>query len=146
MGRVWSIRRQRTLKGVIDAYGYRKVALCWKRNSPGGEQRQVAIHGIEAEAFLGPRPEGQVVRHLDGDPLNLAITNLAYGTHAENLEDEMRHGTALNLWRKQRAECINGHTYAKVGFYINGAGARVCKQCDREKTARFLAKKRANAA
>ena len=43
-------------------------------------------------AFVGPCPEGQEVRHLDGDPTNNAINNLAYGTGSENKRDMYLHG------------------------------------------------------
>jgi hypothetical protein len=46
-----------------------------------------------AEAFLPPKTEGQVVRHLDGDKKNCAKNNLKYGTHQENSDDQILHGT-----------------------------------------------------
>jgi hypothetical protein len=50
------------------------------------------VHKLVALAFLGPRPDGQEVRHLDGDPLNNRADNLAYGTRTENLLDIYRAG------------------------------------------------------
>jgi hypothetical protein len=47
------------------------------------------------EAFIGPRPENCEVRHLDGDPSNNRLDNLAWGTKAENQADKVRHGTIL---------------------------------------------------
>lgn len=51
------------------------------------------IHRLVAMAFL-PKPEdGQtVVRHLDGDPSNNHVPNLAWGTQADNMADCVRHG------------------------------------------------------
>ena len=51
------------------------------------------IHTLVAEAFIGPRPKGLVIRHLDGDKTNNKIDNLAYGTHKENIADAIKHGT-----------------------------------------------------
>jgi hypothetical protein len=34
-----------------------------------------------------------VVRHLDGDPKNNDVSNLAWGTQADNIHDKWRHGT-----------------------------------------------------
>lgn len=51
-----------------------------------------AIHRIVAATFLGPRPPGMEVRHLDGNKRNNAPANLAYGTRSENIQDRARHG------------------------------------------------------
>ncbi|QDU18476.1 HNH endonuclease signature motif containing protein [Urbifossiella limnaea] len=52
------------------------------------------VHVLVAEAFLGPRPPGQVVRHVDGDKLVNRPSSLEYGTHQANAADARRHGTA----------------------------------------------------
>lgn len=52
----------------------------------------VPVHRLVASAFLGPCPGGQEVRHLDGNPQNNAVTNLAYGTRTENILDVLRIG------------------------------------------------------
>lgn len=51
-----------------------------------------SVHSLVAEAFIGPRPEGTEVRHLDGNPCNNHRSNLCYGTRAENIEDRYLHG------------------------------------------------------
>ena len=60
--------------------GYLKVTL-----APGKKTK--SVHHLVASTFLGPRPEGMDIRHLDGNRENNAITNLAYGTRSENLRD-----------------------------------------------------------
>lgn len=52
---------------------------------PGATPR--TVHSLVAEAFIGPRTDGEVTRHLDGDPSNNCISNLAYGSQADNLRD-----------------------------------------------------------
>lgn len=59
-----------------------------------GAQQRAYIHGLVAEAFHGPRPDGMEVRHLDGDRLNNDATNLRWGTRSQNMRDKERHGTA----------------------------------------------------
>lgn len=44
------------------------------------------IHGLVAEAFLGPRPEGYQVDHKDGNRSNNHISNLEYVTAKENIK------------------------------------------------------------
>jgi DNA-binding transcriptional regulator YiaG len=51
------------------------------------------VHRVVAEAFIGPRPEGLEVRHLDGNKTNNRASNLVYSTHKENEADKARHGT-----------------------------------------------------
>lgn len=58
------------------------------------------VHVLVAATFLGPRPDGCDVRHLDGDPLNNRADNLAYGTRTENILDVYHIGRA---WRKLTA-------------------------------------------
>lgn len=50
------------------------------------------VHSLVAEAFLGPRPEGLEVRHIDGVRSNCSAANLAYGTKRENAADRDKHG------------------------------------------------------
>jgi HNH endonuclease len=51
------------------------------------------VHKLVAEAFIGPCPPGEEVRHNDGDPANCRRSNLCYGTSRENHQDAIRHGT-----------------------------------------------------
>lgn len=68
---------------------YPGVWLCAGRN----RRRFATVHTLAMEAFVGPRPDGQEVRHLDGNPRNNRLDNLAYGTSAENKADAERHGS-----------------------------------------------------
>ncbi len=44
------------------------------------------VHTLVAAAFLGPRPEGHDIIHLDGDQTNLHADNLAYVTRSERMK------------------------------------------------------------
>lgn len=55
--------------------------------------REVGIHVLVLESFVGPRPEGLLCRHLDGNGFNNHWLNLCWGTHVENEADKQRHGT-----------------------------------------------------
>lgn len=79
----------RVLKPGLDgAMGYLAVNLA----GPTGIKRG-RIHRLVAAAFIGPCPNGQEVRHLDGDPKNNHLSNLAYGTRRTNRADSIGHGT-----------------------------------------------------
>jgi transcriptional regulator of met regulon len=43
------------------------------------------LHSLVAEAFLGERPEGLVIDHIDRDKLNNNVSNLRYITNQENI-------------------------------------------------------------
>ena len=102
--------------------GYPVVSL-WAH----GTGRTVAVHVLIAAAFLGSRPAGMEVRHLDGDPSNCVLSNLAYGTHAENMRDMLAHGTA----RKPGTHCSRGHKYPDRQ-YVDGEKTRQrCRICQR---------------
>lgn len=58
-----------------------------------GKKTTRTIHSLVASAFLGPRPPGLEVRHLNGNPADNRIENLAYGTKKENARDRTVHGT-----------------------------------------------------
>jgi hypothetical protein len=49
-------------------------------------------HSMVLSAFVGERPEGLITRHLNGNPRDNRLANLAWGTPAENGSDQRRHG------------------------------------------------------
>lgn len=95
-GRVFSWYSQRFLRPGIGSHGYLRLNLAF------GKMR--TLHVIVAEAFLGPRPAGYVVRHKDGNRANPRLGNLAYGTYAENTQDAIKHGTHSGLNPAARAK------------------------------------------
>jgi hypothetical protein len=60
-----------------------------------GKFRPVKVHLIVAYAWHGPPKPGQICRHLDDNPNNFDSDNLAWGTHAENMQDAIRNGRYL---------------------------------------------------
>ncbi len=60
-----------------------------------GKKQMWPIHRVLLAAFVGPCPEGMECRHLDGNPKNNSLSNLAWGTPAENAQDKIRHGTQV---------------------------------------------------
>lgn len=47
---------------------------------------------LVSRAFLGAKPEGMTVNHIDGDKTNNAATNLEYVTMEENVAHKVRLG------------------------------------------------------
>lgn len=131
LGRVRSLRRSRTvvLRPAPDKKGYGCLSLT-RRTGQRGPTRK--IHRLIAAAFLGPCPEGLVVRHVDGNNQNNRITNLAYGTRAENEQDKLRHGTHNHA---ARTHCPKGHPYDVENTRIARSGWRHCRACERVRDA-----------
>lgn len=135
MGRVASLpkvtRRSRIImrQNVTDS-GYFFLRLC-----TDGHHVNHCVHTLVIEAFHGPRPDGMVARHLDGDPTNNHPTNLRWGTSAENAADMLAHGRNRNA---RKTECLNGHPFSPKNTRIEADGARKCRPCraDRERTRR----------
>jgi hypothetical protein len=92
-GRIRNAYRNVILHGWISD-GYIRVKL--------GRKIQAFVHILVAEAFLGPCPTGQETRHKDGNRGNPHLTNLEYGTRADNTADAYRHGTRNSADDRQR--------------------------------------------
>lgn len=67
---------------------YREVGL----RSPGLKRKWIRVHVLVLLAFVGPRPEKHEGCHKNGDIENNTLSNLRWGTHAENIADRERHG------------------------------------------------------
>lgn len=57
-----------------------------------GKNRQCYIHDLVAQAFIGPKPDGSSVNHIDGNKKNNNASNLEYTSHAENMSHAGSHG------------------------------------------------------
>lgn len=120
-GRWWP---GRIMRQTPDRKGYLRVSL-----RRGGEPYGRTVHSLVA-AFLGPRPAGLQVRHLNGNPGDNRLENLTYGTATENRLDSVRHGTHPNT---RRTHCPRGHVLAAPNLKASAArrGWRCCLACSR---------------
>jgi|GEM_PF-2147731 len=50
------------------------------------------VHHLVMLVFVGKRPEGQVIRHLNDIKTDNCLDNLCYGTYAENVSDAIKNG------------------------------------------------------
>jgi hypothetical protein len=58
-----------------------------------GQTFTYRIHRLVLLAFVGSCPDGMEGCHNDGNPLNNALANLRWDTHAANIADCVAHGT-----------------------------------------------------
>lgn len=125
-GKVRSVPRKGTRGGILKPYrredGYATVNL-----SREGVTKQCRINRLVLEAFVGPGA-GTESRHLDGDPTNNILDNLAWGTRSENALDSVRHGTHRNPGA-EKTHCKHGHEFTKDNTYVRPNGGRACRQC-----------------
>ncbi len=84
----WGHLRSIKMSQKTTKKGYKAVCL-----RVGQGQKDKRVHRLVLEAFVGPCPEGMQSRHLDGDPANNRLDNLAWGTKAENESDRKKHCT-----------------------------------------------------
>lgn len=72
--------------------GYRQTSIRFAK----GVHKKVKVHRIVLETFAGPQPSSAYVcRHLDGNRMNNAASNLRWGTVLENAADREAHGRTL---------------------------------------------------
>jgi len=80
------LKKGRVLRpGRFNSHGHVSVCL-------GRSVGSIPVHTLVALTFIGPRPPGHDVCHLDGDPSNNRADNLRYDSRTENNFDIGRHG------------------------------------------------------
>jgi hypothetical protein len=82
-----------------------------KMSTTVGLQR-IAVAHLVAHHFIGPRPDGLVINHIDGNKLNNIMSNLEYVTRSENT----RHGVRV----------MGAFSGPKNGWRTKGIGPHLC--------------------
>jgi len=85
----------KTKKLSLDTYGYQVVGL-----SKPNKQLLTTVHKLVAQAFLGDRPNGFQVNHIDGNKSNNSVGNLEYCSQKDNI----RHAHAIGLIDRNKGE------------------------------------------
>ena len=81
-------KRGRPMRPYTTRHGYPAVNL-----KDRGRARNVCVHRLVAESFIGPCPDGYEVAHNDGTRTNPRADNLRYDTRKGNHADKLTHGT-----------------------------------------------------
>ena len=153
-GRVYNIKTGKFLAGTLTEDGYTRFCL----SDADGVHWNITGHVLVMREFVGPCPDGQQVRHLDGNPVNNYWApgneeetkalggNLIYGTPKENIEDrDQRHGRNGHANKTHCGTCGEPYDEANTYIYPEGsrqAGARGCRNCIRASGRRHDAKRR----
>ena len=111
LGNVKSFKRKtpKVMRPQKWCNGYRMIAL-----RRGDKYHFRLVHVLVMLAFVGTKPDGLCIRHLDGNPSNNQLTNLTYGTMSENQQDRIAHGTYGMKLTVRKVRIIRG--LAKCGF------------------------------
>lgn len=78
----------RLLRLTVMKIGYRCV-----HPVVNGKNVHAYVHHMVAELFIGPRPVGFDINHIDGNKQNNVVENLEYVSHGDN----MRHAHRIGL-------------------------------------------------
>jgi hypothetical protein len=94
----------------LDMYGTVYIPVRGRTDKETGRRfygtHQAGVYVLLA--FVGPRPEGRLCCHRDGNCRNNHYTNLYWGTPQENGADTARHGT-LRIAAAQAAAAWEKH-------------------------------------
>jgi hypothetical protein len=120
------------LKAPPDRQGYPQVVI---------RRKAYRVHQMVCKAFHGPRPDGQIVRHLNGRPQDNRAENLCWGTYSQNQFDRVAHGTHTEA---MKTHCKWGHPFDEANTYRTNDG-RACRTCGRNRMRRNYKQKNRDA-
>ena len=117
----WFIKKGVALKPGINSCGYKCVSI-----THNDKRITKCIHTLVAETYLGNRPLGYFINHIDGNKLNNHYSNLEYVTPKENINHAWKIGLAKprygekNGYSKLNNLAINDiHALRKFGLRQN---------------------------
>jgi hypothetical protein len=89
--------------------GYDKINL----TNAAGVKKTHHVHQLIALTFLGPRPAGHFIDHIDGDHTNHAAWNLRYLSPAESSLNRKKRGDGKQF---TGVPCVRNH--ALGGYFV----------------------------
>ena len=97
----------------------------------------IYISVLVAYAYLGPRPNGYQVDHIDGDKLNDRLDNLEYVTQSENIQRDLRRNPRRKYHSHVRLTANEydvimrmgkaGHSQIKIAKHIGCSNSAVSR-------------------
>lgn len=98
-----NVKSKKQNKIVLDIHhsknGYYKTTIMFK-----GKSKRIMIHKIVAECWLGDKPEGMSVDHIDRNTHNNHYTNLRYVTHSEQMKNRIMSKKVIE---QAKLNCLN---------------------------------------
>lgn len=113
IGNIYSIKNDRVLANCKDKYGYCVVTL-WNN----GVKKQVKIHQLVCDAFLGPKPQGLTINHKNFNRSDNSLENLEYTSKRYNTLHKQNIGNIYEDGNKGFRVCFNiNNEYVYIGHY-----------------------------
>lgn len=104
-------RNEKVINGSVQNRGYKYFQV--KRE---GKRINKLFHHLVAEAFIGERPKGLVIDHIDRNKLNNNINNLRYVSQEINMQNCNRYRTDIETTdKKERHRIIQKEYDVKRG-------------------------------
>lgn len=118
-------RKEIIRKPRISRGGYHRVAL-----SRDDKEREFAVHRLVLAAFVRPGQPGELGRHLNDQPTDNRLENLAWGSYSDNAIDRIRNGgNPLS----SKTHCKRGHLLSgdniRIEFHKTEQGPRPLRKC-----------------
>ena len=114
---VSSIGRVRKFKGKILKFKYYKTGRPCVELYKNGKSKMYKPYYLILLTFVGERPEGYNVAHLDGNFLNNQLSNIRYDTGSENQIDFYRQGKKSNTGKLSIDEVLEIRRLYATGEY-----------------------------
>ena len=97
--------------GAVDRDGYGQF---------GFRRRMHRANRVSYTLFVGPIPDGLVVRHKNDRPIDVNPHNLELGTHADNMRDKVERGRQARGGSHGMAKLTPGEVLAIRAAYEAG--------------------------
>jgi hypothetical protein len=106
-----------------DKQGYGRFAI---------RPRNMAAHRASWLIHKGALPSGLQVLHRCDNPSCVNPEHLFLGTPTDNMRDCAAKGRIVPGGHSAKTHCASGHEYTPETSYVNAAGFRRCRVCQRE--------------
>lgn len=94
-------KKGKTINGSIQNRGYKYFQV-----QREGKRINKLFHQLVANAFIGKRPDGLVIDHIDQNKLNNNVNNLRYVTQEINMQNHKNYRSDIETKNKKERKKI----------------------------------------
>lgn len=123
-GRVWSKPRTRGGGRLLKPTNEKRILTVGLYRGAPSVRHPWAVGALVLTVFVGARPEGLHMCHVNGDFRDCRVENLRWGTPKDNVADSIKHGTHASLSR-QHVEKMRSFVPRGKGHWTNQQPDRV---------------------